>query len=73
MVQSARGVVKCSSKECADKEKAEAKLSKTSRSKTSKTTKTKKKSAPVQFDDEFNPPPLMDEPQYFGYEDVGNE
>ncbi|MBR2341699.1 MAG: type I DNA topoisomerase [Clostridia bacterium] len=76
LVQSARGVVRCSNKECIEKEKADAKSaknSKTSRSKTSNSAKSAKKSAPVQFDDEFNPPRLMEEPIYFGYEDVGND
>ena len=72
MVQSARGVVRCSNKECAEKEKADAKSAKPAR-KGGKTTRTTKKSQPVQFEDDFNPPPLMDEPQYFGYEDIGND
>ena len=75
MVQSARGIARCSNKECAEKEKADAKSAKTAKTarKSGKTTRTTKKSQSVQFEDDFNPPPLMDEPQYFGYEDIGND
>ena len=49
-----------------------AEAEKTSRAKTVKSAKSvkTKKSAPVQFEDDFNPPPLMEEPKYFGYEDM---
>lgn len=52
LVQTARGNVKCSNKECSYKIKTEK----------PKTEKTEKLSVPT--DDDFTPPPLMDEPVY---------
>ena len=72
MVQSARGKVKCSSKECIEKERAEQKAKKLAEkpskaTKSAKTTAKKEKAKfETDFDDEFDIPPLMDEPQYFG-------
>ena len=60
LVQSGRGSVKCSNKDCSYRVKTE----KTEKPKTAK-------SAP-QMQDDFTPPPLMDEPAYFGYEDDNN-
>ena len=72
MVQSARGKVKCSSKECIEKERAEQKAKKLAEkpskaTKSAKTTAKKEKAKfETDFDDGFDIPPLMDEPQYFG-------
>ena len=58
IVKTARGTVKCSNKDCSYKIKSETPEKKT------------KKSAPVEMDDGFAPPPLMDEPQYFNFSDL---
>ena len=58
LISTPKGSIKCSNKECSyciKSEKEEAK-------------KKTKKGVPVMSDD-FTPPPLMDEPQYFGYEE----
>ena len=76
LVQSARGKVKCSNKDCIEKERAEAKAAKAAAKPTKgakAAQKAAKKTSPAEFEDGFEAPPLMDEPQYFGYEDVGNE
>ncbi len=72
LVKTARGNVKCSNRECIEKDRAEAKAARAAQ-KPTKGAKAAKKTSPVEFDDAFEAPPLMDEPQYFGYEDVGNE
>jgi hypothetical protein len=53
-VQTARGNVKCSNKDCSYKIKTE---------------KPKTAKKVVEMDDGFNPPPLMDEPAYFDFSD----
>lgn len=58
IVKTSRGTVKCSNKDCSYKVKTESQK------------KTAKKSAPVEMDDDFAPPPLMDEPQYFNFSDL---
>jgi DNA topoisomerase-1 len=72
MVKTARGIVKCSNKDCSDKERAETKETKgkAAAKSSAKTAKTSKK---IEMAEDFEAPPLMDEPQYFGYEDIGNE
>ena len=59
LVKTARGSVKCDGKNCSYKVKSEEE-------------KKAGKKAPV-FDDDFAPPPLMDEPIYFDDGYVGNE
>ena len=61
LVQSGRGGVKCSNKDCSYRIKGE-KTEKTEKPKTAKS------SAP-QMQDDFTPPPLMDEPVYFNDEE----
>ena len=58
LVQTARGNVKCSNKDCDYRIKTE---------KAEKADKKGKKTVPMA--DDFTPPPLMDEPQYFDFED----
>jgi len=70
MVKTARGLVKCSNKDCSDKERAETKETKGKATKSGAKAKTSKK---IKMAEDFEAPPLMDEPQYFGYEDIGNE
>ena len=53
LVKSARGNVKCNNKDCSYQVKSE------------KTDAKKAKKAPIPMEDDFTPPPLMDEPQYF--------
>ena len=71
LVQTARGKVKCSNRDCGVGEKSE-KAEKTEKTTKKTSSKSTKKSA-VEFTDGFEAPPLMDEPQYFGFEDIGNE
>ena len=59
LVQTARGNVKCSNKDCSYRIKTEK----------PKTDKATKKSNPIPMDDDFAPPPLMDEPMYFDFSD----
>ncbi len=59
LVQTARGGVKCSNKDCDYRIKSE---------KEEKAEKKSQKGA-VNMADDFTPPPLMDEPQYMGYND----
>ena len=59
LVQTARGNVKCNNKDCSYRLKTE---------KEAKTEKKAKDFVP-QLEDDFTPPPLMDEPRYTGYED----
>ena len=59
LVQTARGNVKCNNKDCSYRIKTE---------KAAKTEKKAKDFAP-QMEDDFTPPPLMDEPQYIGYDE----
>ncbi|MBO4939535.1 MAG: type I DNA topoisomerase [Clostridia bacterium] len=58
LVTSARGNVKCNNKDCSYHIKTE-------KAETKKSDGKKGKKAPVVMDDDFTPPPLMDEPQYF--------
>ncbi len=58
LVVTGRGNVKCSNKDCSYRVKTEK----------SEKPKTEKKTAP-HMQDGFTPPPLMEEPQYFDYED----
>ena len=58
LVQTARGNVKCSNKDCDYRIKTE---------KAEKADKKGKKTIPMA--DDFTPPPLMDEPQYIGYDE----
>ena len=58
LVQTARGNVKCSNKDCDYRIKTE---------KAEKADKKGKKAVPMA--DDFTPPPLMDEPQYIGYDE----
>ena len=55
LVSTARGGVKCMNKDCSYKIKPEKEEKKT------------KKTANVEMEDDFTPPPLMDEPQYFDF------
>jgi uncharacterized Zn finger protein (UPF0148 family) len=55
LVSTAKGGVKCSNKDCSYKIKSE------------KDEKPKTKKAKVEMQDDFTPPPLMDEPQYFDF------
>ena len=78
MIQSARGKVKCSNRECVDKDREETKATKATKSTkggkaAAKSAAKQSKKTVAEFDDEFQAPPLMEEPQYFGYGDVGNE
>ena len=53
LVKSVRGNVKCNNKDCSYQVKSE------------KADGKKGKKAPIPMEDDFTPPPLMDEPQYF--------
>ena len=53
LVKTARGNIKCSNKDCSYKIKTEE-------------SKTEKKSKKLPISEDFDAPPLMDEPQYFG-------
>jgi len=59
LVQTARGNVKCNNKDCSYRLKTEKEA----------TTEKKAKDFVPQLEDDFTPPPLMDEPRYTGYED----
>ena len=58
LVSTARGGIKCGNKDCAYKVKEDR-----------PEVKTKGKSKAPAMQDDFTPPPLMEEPQYFEYED----
>ena len=55
LVSTARGGIKCMNKDCSYKVKPE------------KEEKKAKKTSKVVLEDDFTPPPLMDEPQYFDF------
>ncbi|MBQ7369963.1 MAG: type I DNA topoisomerase [Clostridia bacterium] len=77
LVQSARGKVKCSNRDCGGKSESENKEEKKSKGakagRSARSQKAKPEPKVASFQDDFEAPPLMDEPQYFGYEDIGNE
>ena len=64
LVETARGNVKCSNKDCSYRVKKEG------ASKRVKADKAEKRSVAGDFADGFEAPPLMDEPMYFGFEDI---
>ncbi|MBQ3220474.1 MAG: type I DNA topoisomerase [Clostridia bacterium] len=64
LVETARGNVKCSNKDCSYRVKKEG------ASKRVKADKTEKRSVAGDFADGFEAPPLMDEPMYFGFDDI---
>ena len=64
LVETARGNVKCSNKDCNYREKKEGS------SKRAKAEKTDKRNAVGAFVNDFEAPPLMDEPMYFDFEDI---
>ena len=62
LVSTARGVVKCNNKDCSYKIKTENADGK----------KPSKAKGEIAMADDFTPPPLMDEPKYFGYDEEEN-